>query len=110
MSRSVDGGAGGVRAYQTVETSSDSFVLEVANPLPALLPMAAADLATVFAAVAISLMERGREEGRAGRKEGRGTLRLFITAGAVELLRLNPKWPTDRPTDRPADQLGPLAD
>ena len=74
MSRSVDGGAGGVRAYQTVETSSDSFVLEVANPLPVLLPMAAADLATVFAAVAISLMERGREkereEGTAGRKEG----------------------------------------
>ena len=57
------------------------------------------DLATVFAAVAISLMEQ-REGRDGGKTEGRGTLRLFITAGAVELLRLNPQWPTNRPTQR----------
>ena len=53
------------------------------------------DLATVFAAVAISLMEQREGRRQGGRTEGRGTLRLFITAGAVELLRLNPQWPTD---------------
>ena len=64
----------GVRAFQTVGTGIDSVMLNVANPLPVLLPMAA-DLATVFAAVAISLMERGREgereRGRKGRQAGR---------------------------------------
>ena len=84
-------------------------MLKVANPLPVLLPMAA-DPATVFAAVAISLMERGREEGRAGRKEGRkGDFAVVYHRGRSRITTLESQM-ADRPTDRLADQLGPLAD
>ena len=65
-----------VKFYYSVECGFLKGISCLARSLaPVLLPMAA-DLATVFAAVAIALMERGRKE----RRRGRGTLRLFITA------------------------------
>ena len=82
-------------------------MLKVANPLPVLLPMAADLLATVFAAVAISLMEQ-REGGRKGeRQEGRkGDFAVVYHRGRSRITTLESQM-ADRPNDRPTD-LGPL--
>ena len=93
-----------VRASHTLEKSSNSFSPEMANPLPpfyCLWLWRGSSNCFRRSGNIIDGAEGGEAAGRdGGRAEGRGTLRLFITTGAVELLRLNPQWPTNRPTQR----------
>ena len=74
--------------------------------MPVLLPMAV-DLATVFAAVAISLMEQregGREEGgKAGRKEG--DFAVVYHRGRSRITTLESQM-AERATDRPTGTTG----